>query len=130
MLCLSGLKTLTDVDFDQVFKREFSSWSTFSFAMSISGIYGSLISTWVYGLQAGGAAAIMWSWIVGGAGALALAVSLAELSSAYPNAGAMYYTLRFLAPEKHMPLLCWMSGMCPLNIQDLVRQVVYVANDG
>ncbi|EGS18970.1 uncharacterized protein CTHT_0055870 [Thermochaetoides thermophila DSM 1495] len=107
-------KKLEAMGYKPVFKREFSSWSTFSFAMSISGIYGSLISTWVYGLQAGGAAAIMWSWIVGGAGALALAVSLAELSSAYPNAGAMYYTLRFLAPEKHMPLLCWMSGWITL----------------
>jgi amino acid transporter len=105
-----------------VFKREFSTWSSFSLAMSISGIYGSLMSTWIYGLQAGGAAAIMWSWIIGGAGAWALAMSLAELSSAYPTAGAMYSVLKFLAPDEQVPILCWMSGklkdvtiICPVS---------------
>lgn len=78
--------------------------------MSISGVYGTLMSTWIYGLQAGGAAAIMWSWVIGGAGAWALAVSIAEISSAYPSSGAMYFTLKFLAPEDQVPFLCWISG--------------------
>ncbi|KAK4144850.1 amino acid/polyamine transporter I [Dichotomopilus funicola] len=94
--------------------REFSAWSSFSFAMSISGIYSSLMSAWVYGLQAGGPAAVMWSWIVGGAGAWAMAMSLAELSSAYPSAGAMYSVLRYVAPEGQAPFLCWMSGYVSL----------------
>ena len=84
--------------------------SSFSFAMSISGVYGTLMSTWIYGLQAGGAAAIMWSWVVGGAGAWALALSIAEISSAYPSSGAMYFTLKFLAPDDQVAILCWMSG--------------------
>lgn len=79
--------------------------------MSISGVYGTLMSTWIYGLQAGGAAAIMWSWVIGGAGAWALALSIAEISSAYPSSGAMYFTLKFLAPEDQVPFLCWVSGM-------------------
>ncbi|KAK0751798.1 amino acid/polyamine transporter I [Schizothecium vesticola] len=103
-------KTLEALGYTPVFKREFSTWSSFSFAMSISGVYGTLMSTWIYGLQAGGAAAIMWSWVVGGAGAWALAISIAEISSAYPSSGAMYFTLKFLAPEDQVPFLCWMSG--------------------
>ncbi|KAK4167122.1 putative amino-acid permease [Cladorrhinum sp. PSN259] len=103
-------KKLIAMGYKPVFKREFSTWSSFSFAMSISGVYGSLMSTWIYGLQAGGAAAIMWSWIIGGAGAWVLALSLAELSSAYPSSGAMYFTLKFLAPEEQVPILCWVSG--------------------
>lgn len=94
----------------QVFPREFSAWSSFSFAMSICGIYASLMATWVYGLQAGGAAAIMWSWIIGGAGSVLMALSLAEISSAYPIAGAMYSVLKYIAPENRVPLLCWLSG--------------------
>ncbi|KAK4184701.1 putative amino-acid permease [Podospora australis] len=103
-------KTLQAMGYTPVFKREFSTWSSFSFAMSISGVYGSLMSTWIYGLQAGGAAAIMWSWIIGGAGAWALALSLAELSSAYPSSGAMYFTIKFLAPGEQVPILCWIAG--------------------
>jgi amino acid transporter len=78
--------------------------------MSISGVYGTLMSTWIYGLQAGGAAAIMWSWLIGGAGAWALAMSIAEISSAYPSSGAMYFTLKFLAPEDQVAFLCWIAG--------------------
>ena len=100
----------TSADIPQVFKREFTRWSSFSFAMSISGVYGTLMSTWIYGLQAGGAAAIMWSWIIGGAGAWALAYSIAEIASAYPSSGAMYFTLKFLAPENQVPFLCWIAG--------------------
>ncbi|KAL2136186.1 hypothetical protein VTI74DRAFT_5064 [Chaetomium olivicolor] len=107
-------KKLEAMGYKPVFKREFSTWSSFSFAMSIGGIYASLMSTWIYGLQAGGAAAIMWSWIIGGAGAWALALSLAELSSAYPSAGAMYSVLKYLAPEGQAPFLCWMSGYITL----------------
>ncbi|KAK0624851.1 amino acid permease 2 [Bombardia bombarda] len=103
-------KTLEALGYTPVFRREFSSWSSFSFAMSISGVYGSLMSTWIYGLQAGGAAAIMWSWLLGGAGAWALALSIAEIASAYPSSGAMYFTLKFLAPEDQVAILCWISG--------------------
>ncbi|KAM7200200.1 amino acid permease [Naviculisporaceae sp. PSN 640] len=103
-------KTLEALGYKPVFKREFSRWSSFSFAMSISGVYGTLMSTWIYGLQAGGAAAIMWSWVIGGVGALALALSVAEISSAYPSSGAMYFTLKYLAPEDQVPILCWISG--------------------
>ncbi|KAK3335834.1 amino acid permease 2 [Cercophora scortea] len=105
-----GDKKLEALGYNPVFKREFSNWSSFSFAMSISGVYGSLMSTWIYGLQAGGAAAIMWSWVIGGAGAWALALSVAEISSAYPSSGAMYFTLKFLAPEDQVAFLCWVSG--------------------
>ncbi|KAK4236314.1 amino acid/polyamine transporter I [Achaetomium macrosporum] len=107
-------KKLEAMGYTPVFRREFSNWSSFSFAMSIGGVYASLMSTWIYGLQAGGAAAIMWSWIIGGAGAWALAMSLAELSSAYPSAGAMYSAMRYLAPEHQVPILSWMSGYITL----------------
>ncbi|KAK0657033.1 amino acid permease 2 [Cercophora newfieldiana] len=103
-------KTLEALGYTPVFKREFSTWSSFSFAMSISGVYGTLMSTWIYGLQAGGAAAIMWSWVIGGAGAWALALSIAEISSAYPSSGAMYFTLKFLAPDNQVAFLCWIAG--------------------
>ncbi|KAM7214816.1 amino acid permease 2 [Rhypophila decipiens] len=103
-------KKLEAMGYKPVFKREFSRWSSFSFAMSISGVYGTLMSTWIYGLQAGGAAAIMWSWVIGGAGAWALAFSIAEIASAYPSSGAMYFTLKYLAPEEQVPILCWISG--------------------
>ncbi|KAK3362354.1 amino acid/polyamine transporter I [Lasiosphaeria hispida] len=118
-------KSLEAMGYTPVFKREFSTWSSFSFAMSISGVYGTLMSTWIYGLQAGGAAAIMWSWVIGGAGAWALALSIAEISSAYPSSGAMYFTLKFLAPEGQVAFLCWIAGnlTCGAGYVNLVGTV-------
>jgi len=71
----------------QVFKREFTLWSCFSFALSISGLFPSILTTFSYPLIAGGAACAIWAWLLAGAGALSLALSSAEIASAYPTAG-------------------------------------------
>jgi hypothetical protein len=74
----------------QVFKRSFTMWSCFSFALSISGLYATIMATFSYPLYAGGAAAVVWCWLIGGAGGLALAISVAEISSAYPTSGEFF----------------------------------------
>ncbi|KAJ9144333.1 Amino-acid permease 2 [Coniochaeta hoffmannii] len=103
-------RALRALGYNPVFKRRFTKWSAFSFALSISGIYGTLMTTLVYPLQAGGPASIIWSWLLGGAGGLALAISIAEVSSAYPTSGAMYFTMKYLAPAKHVAILSWITG--------------------
>ncbi|KAK0614240.1 hypothetical protein B0T14DRAFT_592504 [Immersiella caudata] len=72
-----------------VFRREFSMWSCFSFALSISGHFGTLIA---------------------GFGALCLALSVAEISPAYPTSGAIYFTGKYLAPPEWAPIIAWLTG--------------------
>jgi amino acid transporter len=55
--------------------------------MSISGLYATIMATFSYPLYAGGAASVVWMWLLSGGGALALALSIAEVSSAYPTSG-------------------------------------------
>ena len=43
-----------------VFKREFSYFSAFSFAVSIGGLFSSIATTFVYPLEAGGSASVVW----------------------------------------------------------------------
>ena len=43
-----------------VFKREFGYLSTFSFAFSIGGLFASIATTFIYPLEAGGSASIIW----------------------------------------------------------------------
>jgi amino acid transporter len=45
------------------------------------------MATFIYPLYAGGAASIVWCWLIGGGGSLALALSIAEISSSYPTSG-------------------------------------------
>ncbi|KAK0740477.1 amino acid permease [Schizothecium vesticola] len=103
-------RALAAMGYTPVFKREFSMWSCFSFALSISGLYATIMATFIYPLYAGGAASIVWCWLIGGGGALALALSIAEISSSYPTSGAMYFTLKYLCPQEYLPVVAWLDG--------------------
>jgi hypothetical protein len=58
-----------------VFKREFGYLSTFSFAVSISGLFSTIMTTFLFPLYAGGSAAVVWCWLISGAGCMCIAVS-------------------------------------------------------
>lgn len=76
-----------------VFKREFGSLATFSFAVSVSGLFSTFITTFSYPLYAGGASSTVWCRVISGFGCMCIAGSVAELVSAYPTCGGMYYTV-------------------------------------
>ncbi|KAK3378576.1 amino acid permease [Podospora didyma] len=99
-----------DLYYQKVFKREFSMWSCFSFALSISGLFGTVATTFSFPLYAGGAASAIWCWLIAGAGALCLALSIAEIASAYPTSGALYFTIKYLAPPGWVPMVAWIDG--------------------
>ncbi|PSR80932.1 amino acid permease [Coniella lustricola] len=101
---------LAAMGYKPVFKREFGLWSAFSFALSISGLYGTVMTTYSYPLAAGGAPAAVWCWLIAGIGAMCLALSISEVASAYPTSGAMYFTIKYLAPEKYIPIIAWIDG--------------------
>lgn len=59
-----------------VFKREFGYLSTFSFAVSISGLFATVMTTFSYPLYAGGSASAVWCWLISGAGCMCIAVCM------------------------------------------------------
>lgn len=106
-----------------VFKREFGYLSTFSFAVSISGLFSTIMTTFVYPLSAGGSASAVWCWLISGAGCMCIALSVAELVSAYPTSGGLYFTISRLAPAPWVPSLSWVTGWI-----NLLGQVAGVAS--
>ncbi|KIW25121.1 uncharacterized protein PV07_10785 [Cladophialophora immunda] len=106
-----------------VFKREFGYLSTFSFAVSISGLFATTATTFIYPLEAGGSASVVWCWLISGAGCLCIAFSVAELVSAYPTCGGLYYTVSRLAPKEWVPSISWVVGWI-----NLLGQVAGVAS--
>ena len=78
-----NLEELSDADaqlaaqfgYKPVFKREFGYLSTFSFAVSISGLFSTIMTTFSYPLYAGGSASAVWCWLISGAGCMCIAVS-------------------------------------------------------
>ncbi|KAK7892701.1 polyamine transporter tpo5 [Exophiala xenobiotica] len=106
-----------------VFKREFGYLSTFSFAVSISGLFATTATTFIYPLEAGGSASAVWCWLISGAGCMCIACSVAELVSAYPTCGGLYYSVSRLAPAEWVPSISWITGWI-----NLLGQVAGVAS--
>ncbi|GFR51415.1 hypothetical protein Agub_g13703 [Astrephomene gubernaculifera] len=71
---------------------------------ALTGTYG----TW--GLLYGGPVVMMWGFPIVSLFSLLVAVSLAELASAYPTSGATYYWTWVLAPPRFKALCCWLNG--------------------
>jgi amino acid permease (GABA permease) len=113
----------TEFGYKPVFKREFGYLSTFSFAVSISGLFATIMTTFSYPLYAGGSAAAVWCWLIAGSGCMCLAFSVAELVSAYPTCGGLYYTVSRLAPKRYVPILSWLTGWI-----NLLGQIAGVAS--
>jgi amino acid transporter len=106
-----------------VFKREFGYLSTFSFAVSISGLFSTTATTFIFPLEAGGSASVVWCWLISGAGCMCIALSVAELVSAYPTCGGLYYTVSRLAPRAWVPSISWVVGWI-----NLLGQVAGIAS--
>ncbi|OWB54785.1 hypothetical protein B5S28_g640 [[Candida] boidinii] len=106
----SDAAALAKLGYKQEFSRNYNFLSTFSFALSISGLMGTISITYMYPLWAGGPAAAVWCWFVGAIGCLCIAWSVAEITSCFPTSGGMYYTLAHVVPEKWVPLMCWIDG--------------------
>ncbi|PYI29742.1 amino acid permease [Aspergillus indologenus CBS 114.80] len=120
---------LARIGYRQELQREFSKWSTISYAISILGILGSVPATFGAPLAAGGPATAVWCWFVGSCMALCIGSSVAELVSAYPTAGGMYFVTKHVVPEEYVPIFSWIQGWCNLLGQTAgVASVVYTVS--
>ena len=78
--------------------------------MSISGLFASVSTTYIYPLEAGGTASAVWGWLISGGGCMCIALSVSELVSAYPTSGGLYFTCKYLAPTRWVPEISWLCG--------------------
>ncbi|KFZ02273.1 hypothetical protein V500_00269 [Pseudogymnoascus sp. VKM F-4518 (FW-2643)] len=101
---------LEQIGYKQEFRREFTRWSTLSYAISVMGVLGSVPATIATPLASGGLATPVWCWFAGTFFAMSIALSVAELVSAYPTAGGMYFVTKYVVPEEHVPIASWVIG--------------------
>lgn len=103
-------RLLMRIGYKQELRREFTRWSTVSYAISILGVLGSVPATFNVPISSGGPAAAVWCWFVGSCMAMIIASSVSELVSAYPTAGGMYFVTKHVVPENHVPIWSWIVG--------------------
>jgi amino acid transporter len=61
--------------------------------------------------------------------AMCIGSSVAELVSAYPTAGGMYFVTKHVVPEEQVPIFSWIQGWCNLLGQTAgVSSVAYTVS--
>ncbi|GFH30049.1 uncharacterized protein HaLaN_28823 [Haematococcus lacustris] len=106
----------------QDLRRGFSWVCNAACAYSILSVWGVVEYYSTQGLAYGGPVAVIWGWVLVSCFSMAIALCMAELVSAFPTSGGLYYWSYMLAPVRYRRLACWMTGW--LN---LLGQVAFTA---
>ncbi|WP_406859195.1 amino acid permease [Streptomyces sp. HUAS MG47] len=82
---------LRELGYQPVLARRMGGFGNFAISFSVISVLSGCMTLYGFGLATGGPAVMMWGWIGVGAFVLCVALALAEVTSAYPTSGALYY---------------------------------------
>ncbi|PBK92912.1 amino acid transporter [Armillaria gallica] len=103
-------RLLISLGYKQELKRHFTPLEIFGFAFSLIGIVPSFASVFIYSIPNGGAFAMVWGWAVCFIFIGAITLATADLASAAPTSGGLYYWTFMFSSEKWRCFLCWIVG--------------------
>lgn len=89
-------RDLEKMGYAQELLRDMGGFSSFAISFSVISILTGATQLYGYGLQHGGPAQITLGWLLVSAFTMTVALSMAELASSYPTAGALYHWASFL----------------------------------
>ncbi len=113
---------LHKLGYAQELRRGMGGFSNFAISFSIISILTGGITTYYLGMDAGGPIVITTGWFIVGAFTLLVGMGMAEICSAYPTAGGLYYWSARLA-TKNKAAWSWATGWF-----NLVGQVAVTAS--
>jgi amino acid transporter len=97
---------LHKLGYAQVLYREMGGFSNFAISFTIISILAGCLTSYFIAFNSGGPVAITWGWLIVGFFVLLVALAMAEVASAMPTAGAIYYWSSKLGS----PAWGWFSG--------------------
>ncbi|KAK0211069.1 APC amino acid permease [Desarmillaria ectypa] len=103
-------RLLARLGYKQELKRHFKPLEIFGFAFSLIGIVPTFAAVLIYSIPNGGAFAMVWGWTVCSIFIAAIALAMADLASAAPTSGGLYYWTFMFSSEKWRGFLCWIVG--------------------
>lgn len=103
-------KLLAELGYKQEFQRAFTPLEVFGISFSIVGLLPSIASVLFYSVPNGGSVAMVWGWAVACLFILVIAMSMAELASAAPTSGGLYFWTHSYSSPKWRNLLAWIVG--------------------
>jgi amino acid permease (GABA permease) len=90
--------------------RSLSFFSVLGLSVAIMAVPFGESATLSIGLTDGGPVTILYGWILVTIISICIAASLAEICSAYPTSGGVYYWSAMLATKKWAPVTSWTTG--------------------
>ncbi len=103
-------KDLHSLGYAQELDRSMSKFSNFAISFTIISILSGCLTLYGFGLQHGGPPVMLWGWLLVGTLVIFAGMSMAEICSAYPTAGGLYYWAAKLAPGNSAPIWSWFTG--------------------
>jgi amino acid transporter len=71
--------------------RAMGGFQNFAISFTIISILAGCLTSYAVGFEHGGPSSIIWGWLLVGLMSTIIALSMAEIASAYPTAGGLYY---------------------------------------
>ncbi|KAJ3843638.1 amino acid/polyamine transporter I [Lentinula raphanica] len=101
---------LAQLGYKQEFKRDFGVLELTGLVFSIQGVLPGIASVLVYSIPYGGAVSMVWGWGVCSIFLMFIATAIAELGSAVPTSGGVYYWIFQFSSPSCRKYLSWLLG--------------------
>ncbi|KAA1473606.1 APC amino acid permease [Dentipellis sp. KUC8613] len=105
-------KQLASLGYKQELRREYKPWELFGLGFSMIGVLPAMATVLIYAIPNGGTSAMVWGWAVCLVFLTVIGLALAELSSAAPMSGGLYYWTHKLSSPRYKNVLSWVVGYC------------------
>ncbi|MBM7171151.1 amino acid permease [Streptomyces sp. G44] len=82
---------LRELGYQPVLARRMGGFGNFAISFSVISVLSGCMTLYGFGMTTGGPAVMLWGWAGVGLLVLCVGLALAEVTSAYPTSGALYY---------------------------------------
>ncbi|MGA5194540.1 amino acid permease [Streptomyces exfoliatus] len=82
---------LRELGYQPVLARRMGGFGNFAISFSVISVLSGCMTLYGFGMGTGGPAVMLWGWAGVGLFVLCVGLALAEVTSAYPTSGALYY---------------------------------------
>ncbi|KXS10560.1 amino acid transporter [Gonapodya prolifera JEL478] len=101
---------LAKLGYRQELKRSWGFFLNMGTSLGYIGIISSIATLYSFAFKTGGPQTILIGWLIVAFFSMSTCLSMAEICSAYPTAGGLYYWSAKLAGPKWGPYMAWITG--------------------
>lgn len=101
--------TLHAMGYPRKLTRRFKAFDNFAISFTIINVLSGIFSSFGFGMNAGGPRVLVFGWIGVSVMVLFVGAAMAEVASAYPTSGALYFSAGKLA-KRHKGAWSWFTG--------------------